>query len=109
MKSIKSASVFGLGKLGSCIAATLACPVLASLGRRIAAFSGSAYLFNTTSGNSWPTRPCERPVGKPTHLLALELVDIGTNRRLTPFVLPEESRDGYGQLRERPPQIQHLD
>src|SRR6266851_2065398 len=85
MKSINSAPMFGLGKLGSWIPATLSCPVLARLGRRIAAFSGSACLFNTAAGNGRPTQPCEGPVGKPTHLLALELVDNGTSGRLTPF------------------------
>ncbi len=83
MKSIKSASVCGLGKLGSCIATTLAFPVLASLGRRIAAFSASAYLFNTAAGNGRPSRPCHGPVDKPTGLLALEREYLGTSRRLT--------------------------
>jgi hypothetical protein len=83
MKSIKSASVFGLGKLGSGIAATSDCPELASLGRRIAAISALAYLFNTAAGNGRPSRPCDGPVGKPTDLLALEWEYLGTSRRLT--------------------------
>ncbi len=83
MKSIKSASVFVLGKLGSCIAATLACPVLASLGRRIAGFSASAYLFNPAAGNGRPSQPCDGPVGNSTDLLALEREYLGTSRRLT--------------------------